>query len=82
MFRFSVIHSEVTRRITGYMVKPRGVHVVISFCLTNNFTESIIRKYGTEFERKENVGEIQNGDCSIFAFVGRSNPFQAEAFLQ
>ena len=42
------------------------------------------RKYGAEFAREENVGENQNGDCSIFAhaFVGRSNPFQAEVFLQ
>ena len=29
--------------------------------------ESIIRKYGTKFEREENVGENQNGDCSVFA---------------
>ena len=66
------------------MIKPRGVHVVISFCFTNNFTESIIRKYGGEFDREENVGENQTGDCSIFAhaFVGRGNPFQAEAFSQ
>ena len=44
----------------------------------------IIRKYGAEFEREENVGENENGDCSIFAhaFVGRSNPFLAEAFSQ
>ena len=34
--------------------------------------------------REENVGENQNGDCSIYAhaFVGRSYPFQAEAFSQ
>ena len=44
--------------------------------------ESIIHKYGAEFEREKNVGGNKNGDCSVFtyAFVGRSNPFQAEAF--
>ena len=44
--------------------------------------ESIIHKYGAEFEREKNVGENQNGGCSIIAhaFVGRSNPFQTEAF--
>ena len=32
-----------------------------------------MRKYGAEFERVENVGENQNGACSVFAhaFVGR-----------
>ena len=42
----------------------------------------IIRKYGVEFEREENAGENQNGNCSVFAhaLVGRSNPFQAESF--
>ena len=81
-FRVSVIHSEVTRRITVYMVKPRGVHVVVFVLLNKSFYGSIILKFGAEFEREENVGENQNGDCSIFAhaFVGRSNPFQAEAF--
>ena len=34
MFRVSVIHSEVTRRITVYMVKPRVVHEVV-FVLLN-----------------------------------------------
>ena len=29
-----------------------------SFCKNNHFTESIIRKYGAEFKRGENVGEI------------------------
>ena len=44
----------------------------------------IIRKYGAELEREENVGENQNCDCSVFAraFIGRSYPFQAEAFSQ
>ena len=54
------------------------------FIKKNHFTESIIRKFGTEFEREENIGENQNGDCSVFAyaFVDRSNQFQAEAFSQ
>ena len=67
MFRVSVNHSEVTRPITVYMVKPRGVHVVVFVLLTNHFTESIIRKYIAEFEREENVGENQNSDKKMFS---------------
>ena len=62
-FRVSVFHSEVTRRFTVYMVKTRGVpEVIFVLFKKNHFTESIIRKYGAEFEREENVGENQNGD--------------------
>ena len=32
LFRVSVIHSEVTRRSTVYIIKTRGVPVVVSFC--------------------------------------------------
>ena len=39
MFPVSVIHSEVTRRITVYMVKPRGVHVVVFVLLNKSFYE-------------------------------------------
>ena len=37
MFRVSVIHSEVIRRITVYMVKPGGVHVVVFVLLNKSF---------------------------------------------
>ena len=72
MFRVSVIHSEVMRHFTIYMVKTRDVPVVFFVLLKKHFTESIISKYGSEFERKDNVGENQKGDCSVFAhaFVG------------
>ena len=63
MFRVSVIHSEVMIRFTVYMVKTRGVPEVVFVLLKNQFADSIIRKYGTKFEREENVGENQNGDC-------------------
>ena len=77
MYRVSVIHTKVARRFTVYMVQTRGVPVVVFVLLKNHFTESIIRQNGAEFEGKENVGENQNGDCSVFAhvFVGRSNQF-------
>ena len=52
--------------------------------LKHYFTESIVRKFCAEFKRDENVGENQKSDCSAFAhaFVGRSNPLQADAFSQ
>ena len=82
MFRVSVIHSEVTRRFTVYMVKIRVVPVVVFVFLKHYFKESIVRKFCAEFKREENVGVNQNSDCSAFAhaFVDRSNLFQAEAF--
>ena len=61
MFHVYVIHSAVTRHFNAYMVKTRGCPVVVLFCKKNHFTESIVRKYGAEFQREENVGENQNG---------------------
>ena len=42
----------------------------------------IIRKYGAEFKREENVGENQNGDCAVFAyaFVGRQTDGNCSVF--
>ena len=37
MFRVSVIHSEVTRRFIVYMVKTRGVPVVVFVLLKKSF---------------------------------------------
>ena len=37
MFRVYVIHSEFTRRLTVYMVKTRGVPVVVFVLLKKSF---------------------------------------------
>ena len=66
------------------MNAPKKIFILFLISIIDILYNSAICRYDAEFERKENVGDIQNGDCSVFAYAcfGRSNLFQAEACSQ
>ena len=58
MFRVSVIHSKGTRRITVYMVKPRGVHEVVFILLNKSFYGMALNLRGRRMSEKIKMASV------------------------